>query len=52
MNNVTLKSISAENFASFADRVTFTAETDSSKKENLENTFVVGGMRINKVSFL
>ena len=52
MDNVILKSLSAENFASFAERIEFSAETDSSKKEHLENTFTVGDMRFNKVSFL
>ena len=52
MDNVILKSLSAENFASFAERIEFSTETDSGKKEHLENTFTVGGMRFNKVSFL
>lgn len=42
MDNVILKSLSAENFASFAERITFTTETDASKKENLDNTFING----------
>lgn len=52
MDNVILKSLSAENFASFAERITFTTETDTSKKENLENTFINGDLHFNKVSFL
>jgi len=52
MDNAILKSLSAENFASFAERIEFSTETDSSKKEHLENTFTVGNMRFNKVSFL
>lgn len=52
MDNVILKSLSAENFASFAGRITFTTETDASKKENLDNTFINGDLRFNKVSFL
>lgn len=52
MNNVILKSLSVENFASFADQVTFTTETDLSKKEHLENAFVEGDLVFNKVSFL
>ena len=52
MDNVILKSLSAENFASFAERITFTTETDASKKENLHNTFAEGDMQFNKVSFL
>lgn len=47
-----LKSLSAENFASFAERSEFTTETDLSKKEHLENTFLAGDTRFNKVSFL
>lgn len=52
MDNVILKSLSAENFASFAERIEFSTETDSGKKEHLENTFTVDDMRFNKVSFL
>lgn len=52
MDNVILKSLSAENFASFAERIEFSTETDSGKKEHLENTFTVEDMRFNKVSFL
>jgi len=52
MGNVILKSLFAENFASFAERIIFTTETDSSKKEHLDNCFVNGDLRFNKVSFL
>lgn len=52
MDNAILKSLSAENFASFAERIEFSTETDSGKKEHLENTFTVEDMRFNKVSFL
>lgn len=52
MDNVILKSLSAENFASFAERIEFSTETDSGKKEHLENTFTVEDMHFNKVSFL
>ena len=52
MNNFVLKSLSAENFASFAECITFTTETDLSKKEHLENTFTQGESTFNKVSFL
>ena len=47
-----LKTLSAENFASFAERVTFTTETDANKKENIHNTFANGDLCFNKVSFL
>lgn len=52
MDNTILKSLSAENFASFAERVTFTTEVDPSKKEHLDNTIKVEDTRFNKVSFL
>lgn len=52
MENLILKSISVENFASFAEPITFTTEADLSKKEHLENTFPLDDLRFNKVSFL
>lgn len=52
MENLILKSISVENFASFAEPIIFTTEIDLSKKEHLENTFASGDTRFNKVSFL
>ena len=52
MNNTILKSLSVENFTSFADRITFTTEIDISKKEFLNNAFENGDMMFNKVSFL
>ena len=52
MENLILKSISVENFASFAEPIIFTTESDFSKKEHLDNTFACGGSRFNKVSFL
>ncbi|MCL2427380.1 MAG: ATP-binding protein [Oscillospiraceae bacterium] len=52
MNKVILKSISATNFAPFADRIEFTTQIDKSKKEFLENTFTVGDETLNKVSFV
>ncbi|TCL42540.1 AAA family ATPase [Harryflintia acetispora] len=52
MDNIILKSLSVENFASFAELSEFTTETDSSKKEYLDNTFINGDIRFNKVSFL
>lgn len=47
-----LKSISAENFASFAEKVTFTCTADTSKKEYKMNTFNIGDETINKVSYI
>ena len=52
MENLILKSLSAENFASFAEPITFTTEADLSKKEYIDNTFDCGNSRFNKVSFL
>lgn len=52
MSNTILKSLSVENFASFANRIHFTTEIDYTKKENLQNTFQYGDATYNKVSFL
>lgn len=52
MRTTVLKSISAENFASFAEKVTFTCVADGSKKEYAMNTFKSGDDVINKVSYV
>lgn len=52
MGITVLKSISAENFASFAEKVTFTCVADGSKKEYAMNTFESGDEVINKVSYV
>lgn len=52
MNNIVLKSLAVENYASFAERILFTTEIDSSKKEYLENTFEIADKGFNKVSIL
>lgn len=52
MKRAVLKSIYAENYAVFAERVEFTCVADSSKKEHSMNTFVAGEQEINKVSYL
>lgn len=52
MDNIVLKSLSAENFVSFADPILFTTEIDGNKKEHLENTFTYNDLTFNKVSFL
>lgn len=52
MEHAVLKSIFAQNYASFADRVEFTCVADSSKKEHSLNTFMMGEQEINKVSYL
>lgn len=52
MNNTILKYLSVENFASFADKIEFTTEIDSGKKEFMESAFLCGDKQFNKVSFL
>lgn len=52
MDNAILKSLSVENFASFAEKTTFSTETDLRKREHLENSYTVGETTFNKVSFL
>lgn len=52
MDNTILKYLSVENFASFADKIEFTTEIDSGKKEFMESAFSCGDKRFNKVSFL
>ena len=52
MDNTILKYLSVENFASFADKIEFTTEIDSGKKEFMESAFSCGDEQFNKVSFL
>lgn len=52
MDNTILKYLSVENFASFADKIEFTTEIDSGKKEFMESVFSSGDNQFNKVSFL
>lgn len=52
MDNVVLKSLSAENFAAFAEKVAFTTEIDTSKKDTLTGVFSKGDYDFNKVSFI
>lgn len=52
MSNIVLKSLSVENFASFAESTSFETEAEASRKEYIENTFKEGDNRYNKVSFL
>lgn len=52
MDNTILKYLSVENFASFADKIEFTTEIDSGKKEFMESAFLCGDSQFNKVSFL
>ena len=52
MQKIILKSVMAENFASFANKVVFTCVADESKKEYQMNTFQAGEDTINKVSYV
>lgn len=52
MGTTVFKSIMAENFASFAERIRFTCIADESKKEHQLNTFKAGDETINKVSYV
>lgn len=52
MNNIIMKSLTAENFASFADKIVFSTTIDSGKKDNIANTFEFSDFYFNKVSFL
>lgn len=52
MGTIVFKSIMAENFASFAERMIFTCIADESKKEHQLNTFEIGDDIVNKVSFI
>lgn len=52
MNNPILKFLSVENFASFAERITFTTQSSTGMKECLGNTFAHNDLLFNKVSFL
>ncbi len=52
METIVLKSIMAENFASFAERTTFTCIADESKKEHQMNAFKAGDDVVNKVSYI
>ena len=52
MGSTILKSISAENFATFADKIEFTTEVDTSKSEYMENTFKWCDYSLNKVSYI
>jgi len=47
-----LKQLTVENFASFAERIVFTTQTNPGKKEYLENTFTLNDRAYNKVSIL
>ncbi len=52
MNNCILKSLSAENFASFADKTEFTTLIDSSKKDSTDFAIYINDEYYNKVSYV
>lgn len=52
MSSIVLKSISAENFAPFADKVVFTTEIENNKDEYKQNTFTWCDYTLNKVSYV
>ncbi len=52
MSSIILKSLSVENFASFAERITFQTSVDASKKEFLSNVFSCGDEAFNKATFI
>lgn len=47
-----LKTVFAENYASFADRVEFTCESAGNKKEHSVNTVLAGDTELNLVSYI
>lgn len=52
MSNYVIKSLFAENYAPFAERIDFTTVADFTKKEFIENTFKFGDLHYNKVSYI
>lgn len=52
MEKIILKSLTAENFASFAEKISFSTEIDSSKKDDLSDSFESADCCFNKVSFM
>lgn len=52
MRKVVFKSLTVENFVTFADKICFTTEIEAGKKENLHNAFECYDSFFNKVSFL
>ena len=52
MNNCILKSLSVENFASFADKIQFTTLIDSRKKDTTDFTMCINDELYNKVSYI
>ncbi len=52
MSKITLLSLSASNFYSFAEKSSFTTETDKSKKDIMDSVFECNDYFINKVSYL
>ncbi|NLO84904.1 MAG: ATP-binding protein [Clostridiales bacterium] len=52
MPNCVLKSLSARNFASFADKISFYTTIDQGKKELVDDVFTIGSDAFSKVSIL
>ncbi len=52
MNNCILKSLSVENFASFADKTDFTTLIDSSKKDSTDFSIYINDEYYNRVSYV
>ena len=52
MSAVILKGFSVENYGSFADKTIFSCCADTSKKDCELNTFMVGDVLVNKVSYI
>lgn len=52
MGNVILKTLTAENFASFADKIVFSTAIDNGKKDDMTNTFEFSDSYFNRASFL
>ncbi len=52
MEKIILKSLTAENFASFAEKISFSTVMDSSKKDDMSSVFESADCCFNKVSFM
>lgn len=52
MEKIILKSLTAENFASFAEKISFSTEIDSSKKDDFSALFEAADCYFNKVSYM
>lgn len=52
MDNIILRALSAENFASFADKIVFQTSIDNSKKDIMDFTMYINNEHYNKVSYI